>query len=776
MGVVSKFKLLVIGSGGREHAIAWTLSRSPHVEHIYVAPGNAGTFWAAAEGKTAASNVAIAADDIPALLAFAQQQQIDLTIVGPELPLAQGIVDTFQAVGKRIFGPTCEAAGLESSKAFAKAFMRDHVIPTANYTAFDDYEFACDYVSGLNRPTVIKADGLAAGKGVIVCSTTEAALKALQRIMLNREFGTAGQTVLVEELLTGPELSVLAFTDGRTLAVMPSARDHKRAYDGDQGPNTGGMGAYAPVQDVDQALLDQIRQTILQPAIDGMAARGTPYVGVLYAGLMLTPDGPKVIEFNCRFGDPETQAILPLLETDLTEIMLACIEGKLDQSEIRWRSEMCATVVLAAPGYPEAYPKGLPITGLDKLPSSAEQVVFHAGTARQGEQIVTAGGRVFAVSALGIDLAAARTRAYETIGHIHFDGMHYRRDIGQPPTTANADAYIRAGVNIDAAMRATEMMAAGVKSTYGPEVLAGIGAFGGLYDANKLKAMAGPVLVASTDGVGTKTKVAARVGRWDTIGIDLVNHCVNDILVQGARPLFFLDYVASSHLEPEQIATIVNSVSAGCRQVGCALLGGETAEMPDVYQPGEVDLVGTIIGTVEREQIIDGSRIRPGDVILGLPSSGLHTNGYSLARKILDTQDWLTPRPELGCPLADILLVPHRCYLEPVARLWAANVEVRGLAHITGGGLIDNPPRIFPAGVGAVIQRGTWPELPIFGLIQRLGNVSDAEMFRVFNMGLGMLVIIPSEQVAVAQQTLPNDLYIVGEIVNGQSGVTIRDR
>jgi phosphoribosylformylglycinamidine cyclo-ligase len=333
--------------------------------------------------------------------------------------------------------------------------------------------------------------------------------------------------------------------------------------------------------------------------------------------------------------------------------------------------------------------------------------------------------------------------------------------------------YAQSGVDIAAGERATELMAAAVKATYGPEVLAGIGAFGGLFEASALKKMQSPVLVASTDGVGTKTKVAARLGRWGTIGHDLVNHCVNDILVQGARPLFFLDYVASSKLDPIQIATIVRGVANACGLVGCALLGGETAEMPGVYEPGEVDLAGTIIGMVEREKIIDGSRIQPGDAIIGLPSSGLHTNGYSLARRVLDGLDWDDAHDELGMSIGDALLAIHRPYLDHVERLWAEGVDVRGLAHITGGGVIGNLPRIFPEGVSAVIRRGTWHEPPIFGLIQRNGSIDDEEMFRVFNMGLGMLAILPQTEVERALTTLARDAFVVGEIGSGDGSVTI---
>lgn len=334
------------------------------------------------------------------------------------------------------------------------------------------------------------------------------------------------------------------------------------------------------------------------------------------------------------------------------------------------------------------------------------------------------------------------------------------------------DAYRRAGVDLAAGTRATELMKAAVHATYTPEVLSETGAFGGLYDAGKLQEMARPVLVASTDGVGTKTMVAAKLGRWDTIGQDLVNHCVNDILVQGARPLFFLDYVASSKLQPEQIAAVVGGCALACQGVGAALLGGETAEMPEVYQAGEIDLVGTIIGVVERARIIDGSAIQVGDVILALPSSGLHTNGYSLARMALADLDWTAVHPDLGISVGAALLAIHRPYLREIETLWDAGVTIRGLAHITGGGVIDNLPRILPEGVGALIRRGSWYEPKIFGLIQRLGGVESAEMFHAFNMGLGMLIVVSGEQADLVQATLP-ETRVVGAIVAGPSIVTI---
>lgn len=429
--------VLVIGNGGREHAVAWTLARSPQVERVYVAPGNGGTEWPAnpdAQGlqpRAASKNVPVRATDFDGLIAFARANAIDLTVVGPEGPLAAGIVDAFQAAGLAIWGPDRAAAQLEASKSFAKDFMQRHHIPTAEYGVFEDYEAARRYVDDFGALVVVKADGLTGGKGVLVCDSVEDAQNALRQVMVDRAFGDAGRKVVVEERLVGREISVLAFCDGKTVITMPAARDHKRVYDGDEGPNTGGMGAFTPAPDVDPMLIERVRQTVLQPVIDGMAEEGMPYVGVLYAGLMLTENGPQVLEFNCRLGDPETQVILPLLETDLYAICAACITGTLDHLDVRWRSDACATIVLASPGYPCAYPTELAITGLDRCAAQTDVIVFSAGMARQGERLVTAGGRVMAVTAVGPDLPSALQRAYTGVEMVTFDGMHYRRDIGQ---------------------------------------------------------------------------------------------------------------------------------------------------------------------------------------------------------------------------------------------------------------------------------------------------------------------------------------------------------
>ncbi len=424
--------ILIAGNGGREHALAWKLAQSPRVDQLFVAPGNAGT---------RAHNVDIASDDIAGLLGFARENAIDLTVIGPEAPLAAGIVDAFQAEGLRAFGPVKAAAQLEASKAFSKTFMRAAGVPTAAFELFDSFEAARQFARALpfaSAPAcVVKADGLAAGKGVFVCDGPAEAEDALHRLLVAGEFGAAGGRVIVEERLSGRELSVLAFCDGARAALMPAARDHKRIGDGDTGPNTGGMGAFAPVPDDSAGLLEEARRTVFQPVLDGMRARGTPYVGVLYAGLMLLPAASgareriSVLEFNGRFGDPETQVILPLLDSNLVDALLACVDGALDPDSIRWKPGAAATVVLASGGYPGPYRKGVPIRGLDV--SMPNVTIFHAGTAMRDGAVVTNGGRVLDVTATGADLGQALARAYAGVAGIHFDGMRFRADIGKTP-------------------------------------------------------------------------------------------------------------------------------------------------------------------------------------------------------------------------------------------------------------------------------------------------------------------------------------------------------
>ena len=415
-------KVLVIGSGGREHALVWKIKQSPMVDEVFCVPGNGGIAREATE-------VPIDPADFNALADFAQAQEIGLTVVGPEVPLVAGIADIFEARGLKVFGPSAKAAQLEGSKIFAKDIMEKYGVPTAAAKLFTDYGEAAAYLATLEAPYVVKADGLAAGKGVFIAKTLAEAEDAVRSCLVKGQFGAAGDSVVIEEYMEGPELSVLAFSDGKNVMPMVPAQDYKRAYDGDEGLNTGGMGSYSPVPIVTAELYEDIVELVLKPMIEGLTAEGIEYRGVIYAGLMLTKTGPRVLEFNARFGDPETQAILPRLESDILEPMLAVAEGDISGVELKWRDEVCATVVLASGGYPTDYETGFEITGLDEASAMEGVAVFHAGTALSDGKIVTAGGRVLNVSALGADFAQARERAYAAIGKISFEGMHYRKDI-----------------------------------------------------------------------------------------------------------------------------------------------------------------------------------------------------------------------------------------------------------------------------------------------------------------------------------------------------------
>ncbi|WP_348730283.1 phosphoribosylamine--glycine ligase [Rheinheimera texasensis] len=418
-------KVLVIGGGGREHALAWKAAQSPQVSQVFVAPGNAGTAL-----ESTLTNVAIAADDVPALLAFAKAEQIALTIVGPEAPLARGVVDAFRADGLQIFGPTQGAAQLESSKAFAKDFLARHQIPTAAYQTFTDIAAAKAFVVKMGTPIVIKADGLAAGKGVIIAQTEAEAFAAIEDMLAGNKFGSAGSRVVVEEFLVGEEASFIVMVDGKHALPFASSQDHKARDDADQGPNTGGMGAYSPAPVVTPAVHDWVMQHVIYPTVQGMAAEGQVYTGFLYAGLMIAPDGTaKVLEFNCRFGDPETQPIMLRLQSDLVALCAAACAGKLDSMQIDFDSRAAVGVVLAAGGYPDDYRKGDVIAGLP-TDDNREAKVFHAGTVLKDGQVLTAGGRVLCATALGANVTAAQQAAYQLVDQIHWDGVFSRRDIG----------------------------------------------------------------------------------------------------------------------------------------------------------------------------------------------------------------------------------------------------------------------------------------------------------------------------------------------------------
>ncbi len=415
-------QVLIIGSGGREHAIAWKAAQSERLGKLYTLPGNPGT---AQLGENVSG---ISPDDHPAIRRFCIEKQIDLVIIGPEIYLAAGLADDLTEAGIKVFGPSRAAAQIESSKVFSKDFMNRYGIPTARYASFNNLSEALAHLERVDYPVVIKASGLAAGKGVILPETMQEARGALESILAGQVFGAAGSEVVIEERLGGQEVTLLSFSDGVTVKPMLPSQDHKRALDGDLGLNTGGMGAYAPVPTCPPELVSELVRLALQPAVDGLRVEGHPFIGVLYGGFMLTSDGPQVIEFNCRFGDPETQVVLPLLESDFLEVAMACVEGRLDQVDVRWKDGAAACVVLASGGYPGKYSSGFPIAGLEvEMPNT---VVFHAGTKSEDGKIVSAGGRVLCVTGLGLDIHQALQVAYERIRLIRFEGMKYRQDIG----------------------------------------------------------------------------------------------------------------------------------------------------------------------------------------------------------------------------------------------------------------------------------------------------------------------------------------------------------
>src|SRR5438552_10178641 len=422
-------KILVIGGGGREHALVWKLKQSSSIDRIFCAPGNAGT-------AEIAENIAVSATDLTQLLRFAKQNDVDLTVVGPDDPLAMGIVDLFTTDKLRIFGPTKSAARLESSKIFAKELMRAQKVPTAEAQTFSDSQQALDYCEELKFPVVIKADGLALGKGVIIAEDLATAKSTIEAMMNEARFGEAGRRIVIEEFLHGTECSIHALVDGKNYRLLESARDHKRALDGDEGPNTGGMGAFSPADNWDRKLQSQLENEMMRPLLCGLSKEGIAYRGLLYPGLMITSDGARVLEFNCRFGDPETQALLPRMKSDLLPLLEATIDGKIDSYTIDWDKRATVTVVLASAGYPGKYETGKAISGLDDAAKLEGIQVFHAGTKNANNQVITAGGRVLAVSALGPTIMAARSLAYDAVSRIQFDGSHHRRDIALSAVTS----------------------------------------------------------------------------------------------------------------------------------------------------------------------------------------------------------------------------------------------------------------------------------------------------------------------------------------------------
>ncbi|XP_020622899.1 trifunctional purine biosynthetic protein adenosine-3-like [Orbicella faveolata] len=774
-------KVLIVGGGGREHAIAWKLAQSNHVGTILVAPGNAGT-----AGQPKTQNVLssiLNQNDNQSIVKYCVESKVDFVVIGPEAPLANGLGDCLRENNIPCFGPSRSAARIESSKQFAKEFMQRHNIPTARWKAFTDAEQACKHIELSDyEALVVKASGLAAGKGVVVAKCKEEAMKAVKDMLQDKIFGEAGSTIVVEEKLEGEEVSVLCFTDGKTVAVMPPAQDHKRLLDNDQGPNTGGMGAYAPCPQVSMKLKEEISRDVLQRAVDGLREEGCDFVGVLFAGIMLTADGPRVLEFNCRFGDPETQVIMPLLKSDLYATLMECVNGDLSLSLPLWHTDRYAVgVVAASAGYPGSVKKGCVIHGLKDLEDAENVVVFHAGTAakmvegKEEEAVVTSGGRVMAIVGLAQGINDAQKTAYDGMRKICFDGIQYRIDIASRACRTKGLTYSGAGVDVDAGNLLVNAIKPLAASTARKGCTADLGGFGGFFDL-KAAGFTDPLLVSGTDGVGTKLKIAQAVGMHSSVGIDLVAMCVNDILAHGAEPLFFLDYFATGRLDVGVTKEVIRGISHGCSQAGCALLGGETAEMPGMYSSGEYDIAGFAVGAVDRDKVLPQSQsITTDDVVIGLASSGIHSNGFSLVRQIIDKSElsYSSPSPirtteglQSVTKLGEVLLVPTRIYCRSVLPLMRDG-KVKAFAHITGGGLIENIPRVLPDGMGVSLDASLWIMPPVFGWIFGQGNVSTHEMARTFNCGIGAVLIVAKDIAASVMEhfkTSEEQAWIIGKV------------
>ncbi len=965
-------KVLVVGSGGREHAIAIQLAKSPRVGSVVVTPGNGG-MEGSGNGKITTTPCAI---DVPSEVAnLAKSISADLAVIGPEVPLIAGVADAIQAAGINCFGPSKSAAKLEESKAWSKDFMHRHNIPTAAYKNFIDAQEAMDYIKTIDHEVVVKASGVAAGKGVLMPTNKEEALNAVKTLMMDKTFGSAGDEVVIEELLRGEEVSMLCFCDGRIAVAMPAAQDHKRALDGDQGPNTGGMGAYAPAPCLTPRLRRECEE-ICTTVVSKMSEEGAPFIGVLFAGFMLTENGPKVLEFNVRMGDPETQAVLPLLSSDLFDIAMSAVKGKLSPANVCFYPDMtAAAVVIAANGYPGTYSKGLPISGISVASEEKGVSVYHSGTkALPDGSIVSNGGRVLTVVGVSSSLPKAINAAYRGVDHIEMD-MHARSDIGmkalkrdfrigiigsgngtsvtgmlQPGSngfilalpgarvvmvlsnrsksgilekaknanirhtfvsqkgklSAEFDAelsdmmlaesvdlillagfmrilspsfccawekrclnvhpsllpafkglmnlevhkaalhqgvsvtgctihtvseevdcgdiviqkkvpvvkgdtpeslqkkvqaveelafteavkkylpgdglngvqnggltYAAAGVNIDAGNKFIEMIAHSCKATRRSGCDADLGGFGGLFDLSAAGYDKGDtVIIGATDGVGTKLKLAQATGDHTGVGIDLVAMCVNDLLVVGGEPLFFLDYYASGKLLVDEAAEVVKSIAEGCLQSECGLIGGETAEMPGMYAPGDYDLAGFAVGAVNKNMILP-RQLSAGDIIIALPSSGIHSNGFSLVRKILEQSNTSLqsppPFPSSHATLAKSLLVPTQIYAKALKPILKKGI-VKALAHITGGGLPENLPRAFGKNSPLAANLLAWKLPPIFAWLQKTGNVALPELLRAFNCGIGMCIIVGKNDANAVMTALGESAWMLGSMQKRQEG------
>ncbi|OQV21677.1 Trifunctional purine biosynthetic protein adenosine-3 [Hypsibius exemplaris] len=776
----------LIGGGGRESALAWKLAQSPAVQRVLLVPGNGYTATANQVDKVSNATFSLSLEDPVNFTAFAEWCEIaavSLVVVGPEAPLAVGLADFLNARGIGCFGPTRDAARLEWDKAYAKKFFDAEGIPTAQWRAFTDATDAEAFIKSASfEPLVVKATGLAAGKGVVVAKDREEACEAVRNSLNHKKFGDAGSVIVVEEKLVGPEVSVLCFTDGFTVVAMPAAQDAKRIGEGDTGPNTGGMGAYVPVHS--SILSEEDYRTVVgwvEKTVKALQREECRYVGILYAGVMLTKDGPRMLEYNCRFGDPETEALLPLLEGDLYEILQSCVHKTLDKVPVKFAKKASVCVVLASEGYPISSAPNRPI----QLPKEVKNFqlnestfLFPAAVAKSGDSLTTSGGRVAMVVGVADGLLQASLLAQRAAERIQFVGKQKRSDIGYQSilrtVTQAGLTYKACDVDIDEGDRlVSEFIVPEAKQTGRVGLLEGVGGFGGLFDLTPLNYKEA-VLVSGTDGVGTKLLIAEEIGKHETIGIDLVAMSVNDILTHNAEPLVFLDYFATGKLEADVAGLVLKGIAAGCVSSNCTLIGGETAEMPGMYPPGRYDLAGFAVGVAEKSQLLPRvDTIAVGDVVLGISSSGIHSNGYSLVRKVVELsgQSYDAPAPfNIANSLGDELLTPTKIYVKSLLPALRTG-RVKAAAHITGGGLTENIPRILPKNMDVILNAQAWPVLPVFSWLSMEGRVDAREMARTFNMGIGMVLIVSPDSVDVVQSKIAENGEIalaIGTVVEGK--------